>query len=200
MACVLAIQHWRPYLLGRKFVVLTDQRSLKDLLQQKIITGEQQNWIAKLLGFNFDIRYKPGKLNQGADALSRIQEEGEFNNFVSYPVWEEFQQVQQEIQADEKIKKIWQDLSVDPTTHPEFSIQHGTLLYKGRLVMSSQSALIPRMLKEFHSSPQGGHSEGSIDRNHVTEDETNEVMIYHHPNGPKVWRVYSRRGKKGKEQ
>ncbi|CAJ2662808.1 unnamed protein product [Trifolium pratense] len=81
MACVLAIQHWRPYLLGRKFVVSTDQRSLKDLLQQKIITGEQQNWVAKLLGFNFVNHYKPGRLNQGADPLSRIQEGGEYNNF-----------------------------------------------------------------------------------------------------------------------
>jgi hypothetical protein len=64
MACVLAIQHWRPYLLGRRFVVSTDQRSLKDLLQQKIINGEQQNWVAKLLGYDFEIRYKPRYIEQ----------------------------------------------------------------------------------------------------------------------------------------
>jgi hypothetical protein len=43
MAVVLAIQHWRPYLLGRKFIVSTDQKSLKELMQQKIVTAEQQN-------------------------------------------------------------------------------------------------------------------------------------------------------------
>jgi hypothetical protein len=68
MAVVLAIQHWRPYLLGRKFIVSTDQKSLKELMQQKIVTAEQQNWAAKLLGYNFEIVYKQGKLNKGADA------------------------------------------------------------------------------------------------------------------------------------
>lgn len=37
---VLAIQHWRPYLLGRHFVVSTNQKSLKKFLQQKIIIVE----------------------------------------------------------------------------------------------------------------------------------------------------------------
>jgi hypothetical protein len=41
MVVVLAIQHWRPYLLGRKFVVSTNQKSLKQLLQQRIVTVEQ---------------------------------------------------------------------------------------------------------------------------------------------------------------
>jgi hypothetical protein len=49
MAVVLAIQHWRPYLLGRRFVVSTDQKSLKQLLQQRVVTAEQQNLTAKLL-------------------------------------------------------------------------------------------------------------------------------------------------------
>ncbi|KAD3068716.1 hypothetical protein E3N88_36596 [Mikania micrantha] len=35
MALVLAVQHWRPYLLGSRFIVYTDQKSLKFLLQQR---------------------------------------------------------------------------------------------------------------------------------------------------------------------
>ncbi|XP_050915888.1 uncharacterized protein LOC127130982 [Lathyrus oleraceus] len=54
MALVLAVQHWRPYLLGRKFVVYSDQKSLRHLLQQRITTADQQNWIAKLLGYHFE--------------------------------------------------------------------------------------------------------------------------------------------------
>ncbi|KAI5383047.1 hypothetical protein KIW84_070445 [Lathyrus oleraceus] len=117
MACVLAIQHWRPYLLGRKFVVSTGQRSLKDLLQQKIISGEQQKWVAKLLGFNFEICYKPGRMNQGEDALSRLHEGGEFSSYVSFPCWDEVQQVNLEIQLDDKLKKVYAEVEANPVAH-----------------------------------------------------------------------------------
>ncbi|GKG09609.1 RNA-directed DNA polymerase, reverse transcriptase [Tanacetum coccineum] len=43
MALVLAIQHWRPYLLGRSFTIFTDQKSLKFLFEQRITTIDQQN-------------------------------------------------------------------------------------------------------------------------------------------------------------
>lgn len=67
-----AVKKWRQYLLGRRFTVQTDHRSLRALLHQTIQTPEQQRWLYKLVGYDFDIEYKPGVLNGPADALSRV--------------------------------------------------------------------------------------------------------------------------------
>ena len=66
LALVLAVHHWRPYLLGRKFVIRTDQKSLKHLLTQRITTPDQQKWLSRLLGYNFEILYKAGNDNNAA--------------------------------------------------------------------------------------------------------------------------------------
>ncbi|RVW76696.1 Transposon Tf2-8 polyprotein [Vitis vinifera] len=71
LAIVEAIRTWRPYILGRKFFIRTDQRSLKYFLEQRVATSEQQKWVAKLLGYDYEIIYRPGKENSAADALSR---------------------------------------------------------------------------------------------------------------------------------
>lgn len=70
-AITAAVKKWRTYLLGRKFIIHTDQRSLKELMTQVIQTPEQQHYLAKLLGFTYEIVYKPGPSNWVADALSR---------------------------------------------------------------------------------------------------------------------------------
>ncbi|MCI15935.1 hypothetical protein A2U01_0037075, partial [Trifolium medium] len=59
-AITSAVKKWRTYLLGRKFVVHTDQRSLRELMTQVIQTPEQQFYLAKLLGYSYEIKYKPG--------------------------------------------------------------------------------------------------------------------------------------------
>jgi len=43
-------------------------------MSQVVLTPEQQFYMTKLLGFNYEIVYRPGKLNQVADALSRKEE------------------------------------------------------------------------------------------------------------------------------
>jgi hypothetical protein len=58
-------------LWGRQFLVRTDHFSLKYLLDQRLSTVPQHQWISKLFGFDFTVEYRPGRLNTEADALSR---------------------------------------------------------------------------------------------------------------------------------
>jgi hypothetical protein len=71
---ILAILHvvdlWRPYLLGKLFQIKTDHQSLKYFLEQHISSPEQQKWVTKLFGYDYEIIYKKGKDNVVADALS----------------------------------------------------------------------------------------------------------------------------------
>ncbi|XP_039047295.1 uncharacterized protein LOC120187712 [Hibiscus syriacus] len=54
-AITQAVGNWRQYLVGRKFIIITDQRSLRELNQQTIQTPEQQRWLSKLIGYDFEI-------------------------------------------------------------------------------------------------------------------------------------------------
>ena len=69
-----ALKKWRPYLMGRHFKVKTDHDSLKHFLEQRISLEEQKKWVTRMLGYEFEIIYKKGKLNVFADALSRNNE------------------------------------------------------------------------------------------------------------------------------
>ncbi|KAD5960575.1 hypothetical protein E3N88_12047 [Mikania micrantha] len=137
MALVLAVQRWRPYLLGNHFTICTNQKSLKFLLQQRISTTDQQNWLAKLLGYDFDILYKPGRENRAADALSRRAELGELSQAISAPIW----------------KCILQ-----PFKFQHYSVKNGLLYYKDRIVIPRLSKFIPELFHEFHTTASGGHS------------------------------------------
>lgn len=158
MALVLCIQHWRHYLLGREFIVYTDHKSLKHFLQQRISSPDQQCWLAKLLGYQFEVKYKPGLENRAADSLSRCYDEIEMNTIVSVPLWADKQKLLDELANDPYVQKLTEEVQQAPDKKPGFEVKQGVLFYHGRLVISPESPSIPVLLEEFHSTPTGGHS------------------------------------------
>lgn len=74
-AIVEAIKKWRHYLIGNNFRLVTDQRSVSFIygneLKGKVKNEKIQRWKLELSCFHYDVVYRPGPENLGADALSR---------------------------------------------------------------------------------------------------------------------------------
>ena len=71
LAIVTAMKTWRHYLHGSECVILTDNHALQYLDTQKELSARQARWTEVMAQFRYTIRYKPGKDNKVADALSR---------------------------------------------------------------------------------------------------------------------------------
>ncbi|GKG05776.1 hypothetical protein Tco_0325862, partial [Tanacetum coccineum] len=101
---------------------------IKELMQQVIQTPLQQNYVRKLMGFDFVIEYKPGASNQAADALSHVFEEEE--------VTAAFLAISQPMVA-------W--------------CENGLLIFRDRYYLGVESKLKTLLLHEFHNTPSAGH-------------------------------------------
>jgi hypothetical protein len=66
-----ALKMWRHYIMGRKFLLLTDKSSVKYLFSQPDLNARKARWLAFLSEFTFEVRHIKGKENKVADALSR---------------------------------------------------------------------------------------------------------------------------------
>ncbi len=77
LGVVWALKTLRPYLMYEEFIVHTDHSSLQWLLTIQEPSGRLMRWRLVLAEFNFQIKYKLGRLNTQADALSRLQTRAE---------------------------------------------------------------------------------------------------------------------------
>ena len=51
MVIVFIVQNWRHYLMGKHFIIRTDQRSLQFLMGQHVMAEKKQKRVTKLTGF-----------------------------------------------------------------------------------------------------------------------------------------------------
>ena len=72
LAIIWALTSLRNYLYGSaKVIILTDHQPLTFTLSNKNHNGKMKRWKYIIEEYNYELRYKPGKTNVVADALSR---------------------------------------------------------------------------------------------------------------------------------
>ncbi|GBG78494.1 hypothetical protein CBR_g26523 [Chara braunii] len=72
LAVVWGIQHFRPYLYGQKFVLVTDHQPLLSLRNNTDYTGTLGRWALRLQDYDFDIRHRATWQHGNADGLTRL--------------------------------------------------------------------------------------------------------------------------------
>lgn len=157
-AIVTAVKKWRQYLLGHTFMILTDHKSLKDLISQVIQTSEQQYYLSKLLGYDYTIKYKADASNVIAHALSRIELLLEGQCFIlSIPNFVFKAHLRQALHDNPKFRAQMALVQATPSGHPDFRIINGLLFFQGRIQLDSANPFIETLLIELRSTPIGGH-------------------------------------------
>uniref|UniRef100_A0A5S6Q0Y0 RNA-directed DNA polymerase n=1 Tax=Trichuris muris TaxID=70415 RepID=A0A5S6Q0Y0_TRIMR len=71
LALVWGTKHFRPYLYGARFITRTDHNCLVWLNSFREPEGQTARWLERLAEFDMEIRHRPGRLHDNADALSR---------------------------------------------------------------------------------------------------------------------------------
>ena len=67
---VHALKMWCHYMLGKRFLLLTDNTCVKNMFTDMGINSRQARWMALLSEFYFEVKHIKGKENRVVDALS----------------------------------------------------------------------------------------------------------------------------------
>jgi len=110
-AVVWAVKHFRTYLTGHPFKVVTDCSALKVFTQGRSENQRVERWADSLQKYTFEVTHRPGKQHVNADFLSRLSGIGVDpnpppDNVIALIA--DFNQLIQAQNADPAIKSIFQ--------------------------------------------------------------------------------------------
>ena len=175
LAIVYAVEKFRHYLLGLKFVIVTDHCSLCYIMTKTKLSPRLTRWAMMLLELDFQIRYKSGKIHKDADCLSRYPsdpaiEQEERPGMFSFTLIEETTDVSELQRSDQTIAPLIRDYENFSNLRPgqkkklaKYTMMDNKL-YKqsntpegAKLVLMLPKALRRDVLYAFHDDPLGGH-------------------------------------------
>lgn len=164
-AVIWALNHFGPYLRHTTFTVVTDHRPVANLSRQQLRSLHRLH--QKMLEFPCVIQYRPGVLNDIADALSRNPVMQVTNIDCAIPNIEELQATDRLCMNIIKVMKgDKQAVKENPTLATEanrFTLLHGLLAFADATgAFDGHRIVVPRaarvsVLKAAHDHPLAGH-------------------------------------------
>jgi hypothetical protein len=158
LAIFRALTHWRCYLLGRRFEVMTDHATLRHMLQQPQLTNPRRiRWISELMEYDFDVLYAPGKDNP-SDPLSRLLRLQVHPHY--FAIKESFQSMPEitptlRNKIREAYKADW--FFKSDVNRAKFTESDGILFFKDRICIPDDKEIKTAILREYHEAPYSGH-------------------------------------------
>jgi RNase H-like domain found in reverse transcriptase len=153
LAIVWAILQLRPYLDGKRFFIRTDHNSLRWVLNLAAAQGRLARWILRLLEFDFEVQYSPGKARHGADTMSRLPSTDPEIKSPLRAIDTEIPFFTVEAAAVDHILLLVENLREIQTADPSCCII-STLLGAHLLVEYDELGAIGRLLHGGHFEPQ----------------------------------------------
>ncbi|GMF48410.1 unnamed protein product [Phytophthora fragariaefolia] len=183
LAIKYALAKFRVYPLGsRPFVVYTDHASLRTATKSPHISQRMARWLSCFAEYNFQVEYKPGRLNVVADALSRRTDyavhQTDANTLgverTSSPSSSLLDDVRSAYANDADAKQLLnyfaasadksrQKLAKHLRARVHHRVHNGLLLYSAvddnadRVVVLDDHELKLRITYEYHDAPTSGH-------------------------------------------
>ena len=124
------MKKWRQYLLGHRFTIITDHQSLKELLTQVIQTPEQHIYLARLMGYDYQIQYRTSAHNQAADALSRCFDQDSTLLSLSMPCPLFMTELYNQLDAHQEYNQLQQEILKNLEKHAGLSLAQKLILRK----------------------------------------------------------------------
>ncbi|OIT29769.1 hypothetical protein A4A49_16291 [Nicotiana attenuata] len=146
------------YLRGRHFIVRTDQKALKFLLEQKLHTGTQMKWIAKVMQFDFTIEYKKGRENKAVDSLSRLPKAELTALHINNSGAILFQRIMGSWRSDLELQDLIKKIQSKEGENHGYSYDNQQLRKNGKLVVGNDAEHRKDLIQQWHDLPIGGHS------------------------------------------
>lgn len=178
LSIIFALKKFYKYIYGKKFTILSDAQSLRDIFNPKkgispVAAARLQRWAIYLSMYDYEIKHKSGSKMGNVDALSRLPLDGVTDvdvdqiNFINFgediPI--EHEDVKKETQQDPVLSKVYEYVlngwppKVNKELIPYFlkrnslSTESKCLFYINRVVVPE--LLRKSMLKTLHECHTG---------------------------------------------
>ncbi|QRW08587.1 Retrotransposable element Tf2 protein [Ceratobasidium sp. AG-Ba] len=179
LAIVESLKHWRIYLEGTilPVTVFTDHRNLERWKNAETFNRRHARWHMELASFNFEIHYRPGKMSNKPDALSRRHDHEDipnpqqiminaerFKGFKANIEIDIISMIRESISDDESLTTLIESTKKKEDLPPSIRKQYDKyewkedlLWYEGRIVIPENKEIRLAILEMHHDNPIAGH-------------------------------------------